>query len=257
MLYYFSGTGNSLRVACHLAEALGDRLSPMTSPQLTGCRDESESSVGLVFPVYAWGIPGPVETFVREHLSSVLKAQDGTYLYAVMTCGDDVGYADRVLDDVMRRSCGRGLDAAFSVQMPNTYVCLPGFDVDSDEVMSAKLSGEAGAVRKIASLVASRASVRCLVRGSFPRIKTYMLRPLFNHFLLTAKYFVVDASRCTSCGKCVRSCPVANIEMSGGNPVWQSHCAGCLACYHACPHHAINFGRMTQYKGQYFQSTSK
>ena len=46
-------------------------------------------------------------------------------------------------------------------------------------------------------------------------------------------------------------CPVGNILIVDEVPQWQSHCAGCLACYHACPHHAINFGKMTQKKGQY------
>jgi NAD-dependent dihydropyrimidine dehydrogenase PreA subunit len=39
--------------------------------------------------------------------------------------------------------------------------------------------------------------------------------------------------------------------MKDGLPQWQSDCSGCLACYHVCPHHAINFGKMTQKKGQY------
>ena len=235
-MYYFSGTGNSLYVCRHLAGLLGESVCPMTSPV-----PSDDASVGLVFPVYAWGIPNVVERFVREHDFS------GRFLYAVMTCGDDMGYTDRVLESALRRR----LDAAFSVLMPDVYVCLPGFDVDSEEERSEKLRQEEVRVREIAQCVRERKNVRLLRRGAFAWTKTYIVRPLFNRFLLTDKYFHVDASMCISCQRCSRSCPVSNIRMADGTPRWQSHCTGCLACYHVCPHHAINFGSMTQRKGQY------
>ena len=236
MIYYFSGTGNSLYVARHLADELGERLCPMTFSAPT-----EDQVVGLVFPVYAWGIPNVVESFLQKH------PLGGSYLYAVMTCGDDMGYTDKVLE----KALGRKLDAAFSVLMPDVYVCLPGFDVDSKEECKEKYAKEEIAVKEIANCIKERKKVRRLKRGPFPWTKTYVLRPLFNRYLLTDKYFNVDASKCISCGRCQKNCPVGNILIVDEVPQWQSHCAGCLACYHACPYHAINYGKMTQKKGQY------
>ena len=238
MIYYFSGTGNSLYVARHLADELGERLCPMTLPAPT-----NDEVIGLVFPVYGWGIPNVVEQFVRRYKASF----EGAYLYAVMTCGDDMGYTDRVLE----KALGRKLDAAFSVLMPDVYVCLPGFDVDSKEECREKFAKEKEAVLLITECVKERQVVRHLKRGPFPWAKTYILRPLFNRYLVTDKYFRVDALSCVSCGRCQKMCPVGNILIVDEVPQWQSHCTGCLACYHACPHHAINFGKMTQKKGQY------
>ena len=249
MIYYFSGTGNSLHVARHLADALGESLCPMAPILLSSSGEgKGEGAIGLVLPVYAWGIPSVVEQFVRNLiLPSPRRGAGGeAFLYAVMTCGDDMGYADKVLE----KALGRKLDAVFSVQMPNTYVCLPGFDVDSDDVCKAKYAKEEARVKEIAACIAERKPVRQLNRGLFPWTKSYVIRPLFNRYLVTDKYFHVDASKCISCGKCRKSCPVGNIVLDE-IPKWQSNCAGCLACYHACPYHAINYGSRTQKKGQY------
>ncbi|MBO7119663.1 MAG: EFR1 family ferrodoxin [Bacteroidaceae bacterium] len=247
MIYYFSGTGNSLYVARHLADALGEKLCPMALSRPLGT--DLEGPVGLVFPVYGWGIPNVVEKFVSKQLVPLLdgKQEELPFLYAVMTCGDDMGYTDRVLE----KALGRQVDAAFSVLMPDVYVCLPGFDVDSKEECREKFEKEKVAVPEIAACVKEQRRVRLLKRGPFPWTKTYILRPLFNRFLVTDKYFKVDASKCISCGRCSKMCPVGNILIENDVPRWQSHCAGCLACYHACPYHAINFGKMTQTKGQY------
>lgn len=236
MIYYFSGTGNSLHVARQLADALGERLCPMT--WATPPEDES---IGLVFPVYAWGIPKVVELFVRKHSFS------SRYVYCVMTCGDDMGFADRILEAAM----GRKLDAAFSVLMPNIYVCLPGFDVDDEATSLAKLSRESATVSGIAADVRERRSVRRLRRGTFPRTKTYLVRPLFNRYLVTDKYFVADRSKCVACGRCSKQCPVGNILIIDDVPQWQHRCVGCLACYHSCGQGAIRFGSMTKHKGHY------
>lgn len=260
MIYYFSGTGNSLYVARHLADALGERLSPMTTyiSSIMGQngtksfplgQNLGETAVGLVFPVYAWGIPNVVEQFVRNVLKALPKKENGEdcFVYAVMTCGDDMGYADEVLEATL----GRKLDAAFSVLMPDVYVCLPGFDVDSKEECKEKFEKEEAAVQEIAACVKEQKRVKHLKRGPFPWTKTYIIRPLFNRYLVTDNYFHVDASKCISCGRCQKMCPVGNILLIDEKPQWQSHCTGCLACYHACPYHAINFGTMTQKKGQY------
>ena len=86
MIFYFSGTGNSRWVARTLADRMGDRACDLIGldpiPDLQG-----ESRVGLVFPVYAWGVPGVVADFAAR-----LPKTDA-FTFGVGTCGAEAGLA--------------------------------------------------------------------------------------------------------------------------------------------------------------------
>lgn len=240
MILYFSGTGNSLRVAEKISTLLHEQLYSMEKgiDSLPSLSDNEP--LGFVFPVYAWGLPRIVAQFISKiHTGS-------RYLWAVMTCGDDMGYADEILQKQLHSK----LNAVFSVQMPNTYVCLPGFDVDSPELAHKKVSDTGARIPLIAQRIANREDCSELIRGDMPWLKTYVLRPLFNKFLVTDKYFKTT-SRCTSCGLCAMNCPLKDINMESGRPSWDNQrCTGCLRCYHKCPKRAIEWGRYTKGKGQ-------
>lgn len=250
MIYYFSGTGNSRMVAEHLAELTNDTASSITSPL------ESDSdSIGLVFPVYAWGMPDILENFVKDVLPGLKK--NCSYLYTVMTHGDDMGYADRILDKLLQQHCGKNLDAAFSVRMPNTYVCLPGFDIDSDELARKKVEETVAVLPDIARSICNKEKRVKVTRGGTPWLKSYVLRFLFVKFLVTDKYFRCDKTQCIQCRKCISTCPLHNISLEDDAIHWHGNCTGCLGCYHVCPKHAIHFGKMTKNKGQKQKSIGK
>lgn len=246
MIYYFSGTGNSREVAQRIGQLLGCKVSEINSTDETPDLSPTED-LGLVFPVYAWGLPRPVEQFIGR-LASVCSSP---FVWAVMTCGDDMGYADRVLDNCLYRSLKKRADAVYSVAMPNTYVCLPGFDVDAPDVASGKVCRTAERLPEIAHNIRERIHCHNVVRGAFPWMKTYLLRPFFNRFLIGDRPFRTDEKRCTRCGLCQKLCPTQNIRLSSAGIRWgQTECVGCLRCYHSCPTRAIDWGRQTLRKGQ-------
>lgn len=246
MIYYFSGTGNSKHVATQLSSMLEIPLAEMTAPIHADSLTDA-TVVGLVFPVYAWGIPSIVDEFIRH----IPASPSDCFTFAVMTCGDDMGYTDHILGKALRKR-GWTLHAAFSVQMRNTYVCLPGFDIDSAEVEREKGVQAEERIFIIAEAIKQRQKVgsKYLVRGAMPWTKSYILRPLFNHFLISDRQFHVN-DHCIQCGLCIKQCPLHNLTADNqGRPRWNGHCTLCLRCYHACPKHAIDYGKFTHNKGQ-------
>lgn len=76
------------------------------------------------------------------------------------------------------------------------------------------------------------------------------MNTLFYRFNMQPKKFTVS-DVCVSCGKCEKVCPLGNIRMENGRPVWGEHCTHCMACISGCPAEAIEYGKSTRGKARY------
>jgi NAD-dependent dihydropyrimidine dehydrogenase PreA subunit len=63
------------------------------------------------------------------------------------------------------------------------------------------------------------------------------------------KFFATDA--CVSCGLCEEVCPLGNITLKDGRPVWGGNCTQCMSCICRCPKEAIGFGTKSAGKRRY------
>ena len=249
MIFYFSGTGNSLYAARLIAEHNNDRIISISEEMLQEkdryeYKLEEEESIGFVFPIYAWGPPRMVIDFISR--LSVPDADDH-YVYSLATCGENIGNTMKVLGKALH-SRGMKLHSAFSVVMPNNYNLLG--DVDSREVAERKLDLAEEQIRDISKVIeAKQTGVFRIRKGPVPFILTGVINPLFNqHALDASRFYATDA--CTACGLCQDICPTRNIHVEG-KPAWGSNCTQCLACINHCPVRAIEYGKYTLKKGRY------
>ena len=171
-------------------------------------------------------------------------------MFFVCSCGDDTGLTQQVLAKALKNK-GWECHAGFSVTMPNNYVLLPGFDVDNKELEEKKLADAVSTVSKINASISKREELFLCHEGSMPFIKTRIINPLFNRFQMSPKHFYATDA-CIGCKRCEKSCPVENVTVVDGRPVCGMDCTSCLACYHVCPQHAVQYGKRTKDKGQYF-----
>jgi ferredoxin/flavodoxin len=253
MVFYFSGTGNSLFVAKSIADRIGERPVSIVQTERDAKASGAErliaeledgERVGMVFPVYAWGPPPPVLAFL-ERLE--LTNFNGNYVYAVVTSGKNTG---NTLEIVAKHLAGRGypMSSGFHVVMPNNYMIAG--DVYPKEKEQRILREADDALPGIAASISRREKgIFSAEKGAFPWFLSSVIHPAFLSNQHPARsFYATDA--CNGCGLCARVCTCDNIRVDQ-RPVWGDHCTQCLACINYCPVRAIEYGRSTVGKGRY------
>jgi ferredoxin len=242
-LYYFSATGNSLVVARDLADGLAPAELVPINKALINPDATAYDAVGFVYPVYMFGLP----LIIAEFLSTV-RVNPGAYVFSVATLGGLPGRAHSLAKKILNEreiklACG------FSIVMPGNYTPLYGaFSRDQQQKLFAQQKIKTA--RVIDYLHHRRQGV--MEQG-------YLISYLFYKLLYSggakqipraAKGFWITPG-CTRCGLCAKICPVSNIELPDGHPVWLDHCQHCMACLQWCPVEAIQYKRMTLGKKRY------
>ena len=248
MIFYFSGCGNSRWAAETLSNSLHESLYyiPNELRHLSQYTLEDDEALGFVFPVYAWAPPQYVIDFIKK----IVFTSKPSYIYFVCTCGDETGYSKRFFERALEDK-GWSLNSCASLVMPETYVNLPFFYLDTKEKELLKKHNAEQKLVSVISKIKNRQSFSEMNLGTLPFFKSYILKPFFYKFLISDKPFkATDA--CVSCGKCSSLCPLDNIVLVDGKPQWKGDCLNCMSCYHHCPTNAIQFGKQTKGKGQYF-----
>ena len=259
MIFFFSGTGNSR----YVAEELGQRLDEetyfipdidATTLSLDNDGQKNVKDIGFIFPVYSWGVPPIVENFILNLSDTFIDEikKRNLPVWMVCTCGDETGDTPEMFRGIMRKR-GLGVKGIWSVITPNVYVLLPGFDVDTEEVRIKKIELLENRLDDISEQIKRGEWKEDVVLGSMPRLKTRLVYPLFKRWGIFPSKWRAGES-CIQCGKCVETCPVGNITMKHGKPLWGNNCTSCVACYHTCPTNAISYSTVTRNKGQYLPS---
>ena len=251
MIFYFSGCGNSKHVAETMATEWNDKLVfiPEAAREVHFDYTLKEGeSLGFVFPIYSWGPPHLVLDFLKK----LQLNTNPDYVFFVYTCGDNCGHTEKVFRKELQEK-GWALSACFSLIMPETYIGMAGFKLDTEENAQRKIKEADAKLKRFMPRLANKEQFSEMIVGSFPWLKTYMVNPGFNRSATDdSKYRFTE--KCISCGKCVKVCPLQNITLEDGHPKWHGHCTICMACYHYCPTNSIQYGKATEGKGQYFFS---
>jgi ferredoxin len=284
-VYYFSGTGNSLAVARDIAEKINGKLISIPSLMEEESIRTDADVIGIVFPVYYAtndsGIPLIVGRFVRK-----LENLGSKYVFAVCTHQGAPGATIENLGKLVK-SCGGELAAGFKVKMSIPYSTaqkisyslfhreLVANGLEDDEKQQKLFDEWKKKLQSITEYVTTRKKGKFETRGLLLKIFLAPFQPIenqifsyryrklskasslpFNELINLADRSFNTNENCNGCGTCARVCPVDNIKLVEGKPVWQHRCENCFACFHWCPKEAI-YGDIVEYAKRYHHPNVK
>lgn len=240
MILWFSGTGNSEYIARKIAEKTGDELVSINDKLKNGDISLVDGEK-LVFatPTHGWRIPRVVEEWIDK-----TQFAHNADVWFVMSCGSDIGFAEKRIKKLCERK-DFNFKGVAEVVMPENYIAM--FDAPEEAEARKIIAAAQPAIDKAAECIAENKAFALKKSGLMDSLKSGIVNSGFYAICVKDKAFTVS-DKCISCGKCASLCPMNNIEIRDGRPVWNGKCVHCMACICSCPTEAIEYGSKS--KGQ-------
>ena len=236
MILYFSGTGNSEYAAKRISREIHDETVDLFKKIRNHDFTElySEKPWIIVSPAYAWRIPRILNEWLGK--TTLAGSKD---IYFIMTCGGSIGNAGAYLKELC---AGRQMDyrGCLPVIMPENYIAM--FSTPAKEEALKIIEHAEATIDKAASFIKSKATFPQHSVTVKDKMSSSIVNRIFYPMFVHAKKFYVKDT-CISCGKCETLCPLANIRIVDGKPVWGTDCTHCMACICRCPVEAIEYGK--------------
>jgi ferredoxin len=237
IIFCFSGTGNSLKVAKDIASVIGETEIIFMKNKYE--LDTNYERIGFIFPCYASGIP----QYVVKYIRNLELTKDSTkYIFSIVSCNIAGGNSLSMLDKelIMKRL---KLNYGKSIPMVGNYIVLYSLKKEIEESLTNAY--------KETLVYANDIKIKIETKIPKPlflfKIK-YKLGNIF--FSVKSKQFVVSED-CILCKLCEKLCPTGNIIIKNNKPFFDKKCIQCMACIQWCPKNAINCGKHTKNRKRY------
>lgn len=236
-IYYFSATGNSLNIARNIAAELGDTELVSIAWSLEPETIETQSErIGLIFPVFAWGVPRIVVDFIEK-----VNLKNKQYIFAIATCVAIPGNTLVELKKLLKQK-DVNLDASFAVRSGRSSIMKLNMLDEIIKILDTKrrkiktdnerLNELVVAIKDLKGNKPETSSRAANIFGSmFHKMALKSFRSVDTNFIIR--------DTCKECGNCVKLCPRGNIKIENGRPVFSHNCELCHACIQWCPNFAI------------------
>ena len=238
VIFCYSGTGNCLDLAKHIAHGIGgaDIVMMRSKPAVTDVSDAKR--VGFVFPCYGGSAPEDVLNY-----AAMIRVSPDAYTFGISQSAAYAGTGLSRLNHIIPLSYWRTVTHQCScIWLFPHRLMFPMLSAEEAQKRSEMLAEEIAQdilAGKKSEKAPPRNVLNALENRAWPMIAEKK----------TAGFEVSEA--CIACGQCVRLCPRHNITIENGRAKIGKNCAHCLGCLQYCPTEAISLGALSRLREHY------
>lgn len=246
MVLYFSATGNTEFIAKELAKRLGDDCLNLLDRVKTKDHTPLHSDTPFIIcaPVYVCEMPRFLAAYLKKQVFT--GSRD---VYCIFTSGGYCGISGILAKQIFRKK-GMNYLGHGEFRMPRNYVASDAYPMLDFEATKERIADSYQKIDAAAKTIQAGEKLKARHVFLFETVITLPFNPVWSKLKYQTKDFYAS-DKCISCGKCVKVCPLNNVSLKDGKPVWGKNCTHCMACIGNCPTEAIEYGTITQGKEKY------
>ena len=238
-IFYFSGTGNTEIVAELFADnfkknshhVIMTKIEDITKNNIKLEIDKFDL-IGIGHPVYGFGSPGIINTFIR-----VLSTSSKKNVFVFKTAGDFISINNGASKSLIKEIEKKGYTV-----IHESLTCMPSnWFFGYNDAFSKQLYETAIKKVKKYSTEILNGEKKIIKAGFIIRVNA-LITNFFEDNLgakMFGRFLKVD-KQCSNCNKCINQCTQSNIYRDKNNTIkfgW--HCIWCMRCIYNCPTNAI------------------
>lgn len=244
IIYYFSGTGNNLAIANRLANELGEAtVLPICTLLKTKIVPKEYEWVGFTVPCYFSHVPPYVEECMRNVIYTNKQK-----IFLIVGCAGNRGLAIQDMRKHVHNS-KKEVNLEYMIMLPgNSILSYGAFPMWFQKLLTKQSYGK---IHKIALDIKNGRKRNSLGSGIFYHAKyeEEIQKSIAKNATIGKQYKVSD--KCTTCGACIKICPVGNISMTNGKVIFGDSCNRCMGCIQWCQNHAIDYEGKAENRKRY------
>jgi len=247
IIFYFSGTGNSEKIALWFSEIANKEGISCQVINIVDVTDNilkeitPDTIIGIISPIHGFNYPKITLDFIRKYpkgnnLIVLMNTRGSVKIGGFITPGlTGVAF---MLSSLILRKKGYKIIGQIPFDMPSNWISIhPALKKKSVNFIFEKnyfrVEKHFKKLYPNKNNFASREDI----------IQDVLISPVSFAYYIIGRFFLAKSyyasNKCINCNQCIKQCPVKAIKKVNKRPFWTTKCESCMKCMNTCPVDAI------------------